>query len=141
MDYNDFELVAFWVLCFLGALVPLVTGVLLHRHRGASAMGWYLFLGILGSIAYGYCAGLLLNQAVPPPYVPGLSEGRGLDLRGMGLIIGSWIGGVFGVLATVLTFAVSTIVRWNRRRGSGRRPENSAAESAPNTSSSNPRNQ
>lgn len=122
MDYNDFELAAFWVLCIGAALILVVTGSLLHRHCGAKAMGWFLFLGIIGSMIYGYFAGILLIAAVPPPYVPGLSEGRGLDLRGMALVLGSWCGGVLGVLATILTCAVSKATRWNKRRKSIRPP-------------------
>src|SRR5690606_28276793 len=93
MDYNDFELAAFWVLCF-AAVVPLVIlGVLVHLRCGARARGWYLFLGCFGSIVYGLFAGGLVNTMFPPPYVQGLSEGRGLDLRGVALILGSWAGG------------------------------------------------
>lgn len=116
MDYNDYELVAFWVLC-LGAAMPLVAiGVFVHLRRGARALDWYMFLGCIGSIAYGCFAGLVVDAVFPPPYVPGLSEGRGLDLRGVALVIGSWIGGILGVVATVATFLVSKLVHWRRQR-------------------------
>ena len=116
MDYNDFELAAFWVLCF-AAVVPLVIlGVLVHLRCGARARGWYLFLGCFGSIVYGLFAGGLVNTMFPPPYVQGLSEGRGLDLRGVALILGSWAGGILGVFAVAATSLVSIWVRPGRRR-------------------------
>ncbi|WP_411734023.1 hypothetical protein [Paeniglutamicibacter sp.] len=116
MDYNDFELVAFWVLALAAALPLAAIGILVHVRGGARAPGLYLVLGTTASIVYGYFAGLLVGTLFPPPYVPGLSEGRGLDLRGLALIFGSWIGGALGVLTTLVTFAVSKTVQWRRAR-------------------------
>lgn len=116
MDYNDFELIAAVGLCLIGPLVAVITGVLLHRRRHSGAGHWYLFCGLLGSILYGFFAGLLLNAMYPPPYVPGLSEGRGLDLRGIILILSSWLGGLLAGLGTVLCFAISQAICWRRKR-------------------------
>lgn len=113
MGYHDFELAAFWVLCFAAAVPLVILGVQVHLRRGTKARGWYLFLGYLASIIYGLFAGGLLNAIFPPPYIQGLSEGRGLDLRGIALILGSWVGGVLGVVSVVATSLVST---WVRRR-------------------------
>lgn len=74
----------------------------------------YLILSILGCFLYAAFASSLLAKMVPPPYVPGLSEGRGLDLRGVGLVVGSWIGDLAGVACALLTVAVSPTVRWRR---------------------------
>ena len=120
MDYNDFELVAFWVLCLAAALPLVAIGIHVHVCRGARAGHWYLVLGCLGSIVYGLFAGLAIGSVFPPPYVPGLSEGRGLDLRGISLVFGSWFGGVLGFLATLATFATSKSVRWRRQRRAAR---------------------
>ena len=118
MDYNDFETAAFWALGLGAALVSVATGVQLQVRRGADtvdrAMYRYLLWGVVGSVTYGLFAGMLLGALVPPPYVPGLSEGRGLDLRGLALVLGSWLGGLLGVLATVLTALVCWIVRRQR---------------------------
>ena len=116
MDYNDFELVAFWVLCFAAALPLAAIGIHVHVRRGARALDWYMFLGCLGSIVYGLFAGLAVGAVFPPPYVPGFAEGKGLDLRGTSLVFGSWFGGILGFLATLATFATSKAVRWRRHR-------------------------
>ena len=120
MDYNDFELVAFWVLCLAAALPLVAIGIHVHVRRGARALDWYMFLGCLGSIAYGLFAGLAVGAAFPPPYVPGLSEGKGLDVRGISLVFGSWFGGILGFLATLATFATSKSVHWRRHRRAAR---------------------
>lgn len=114
MDYDDFELIAAVGLCLIGPAAVITVGVLLHRLRPSGAGNLYLFCGILGSIVYGYAAGVLMLTTFPPPYVPGLSEGRGLDLRGMILILGSWLGGLLAGLGTVLSFAISQFI--NKRR-------------------------
>ncbi|KAA0977609.1 hypothetical protein FQ154_07840 [Paeniglutamicibacter gangotriensis] len=118
MDYNDFEIAAFWVLSFAAAVPMVILGVLVHLRCGARARGRYLFLGCLASIIYGLFAGVLVNAMFPPPYVQGLSEGRGLDLRGTALILGSWVGGILGFIAVVTTSLVSS---WMRRRTARRK--------------------
>ncbi|OIH83403.1 hypothetical protein BLJ79_15055 [Arthrobacter sp. UCD-GKA] len=120
MDYNDFELVAFWVLCLAAALPLVAIGTYVHVRRGARALDWYMFLGCLGSIVYGLFAGMAVGAVFPPPYVPGLSEGKGLDMRGISLVFGSWFGGILGFLATLATFATSKSVRWRRHRRAAR---------------------
>jgi hypothetical protein len=116
MDYNDFELLAFWVLAFAAAPALTAIGILVHVRGGAKAPGLYLVLGITASIVYGIFAGVAVGIMFRPPYVPGLSGGRGLDLRGITLVMGSWIGGALGVLATVLASAISRLMHWNRKR-------------------------
>ena len=116
MDYIDFEIAAFWVLCFAAAVPLAIFGVLVHLRCSARARGWYLFLGCFASIIYGLFAGGLVNAMFPPPYVQGLSEGRGLDLRGIALIFGSWAGGILGIVTVVATSLVSSWVRPGRRR-------------------------
>ncbi|MDO2933119.1 hypothetical protein Q2T94_02210 [Paeniglutamicibacter sulfureus] len=118
MDYNDYDydLIGFWVLTSAAALVSITVGSLVHMRGGSRAPGLYLVLGVAASIVYGIFAGIVVGAIFEPPYVPGLSEGRGLDLRGIGLIIGSWVGGALGVLATVLMWTISTFIRWRRKR-------------------------
>ncbi|PQZ93026.1 hypothetical protein CQ018_11275 [Arthrobacter sp. MYb227] len=116
MDYNDFELIAAVGLCLIGPLAAVTSAVLLHRRRPDGISHWYLLCGILGSILYGFFAGLMLIELFPPPYVPGLSEGRGLDLRGIILILGSWVGGLLAGLGTMLSFAISQSIQWRRKR-------------------------
>lgn len=111
MDYNDFELVAFWVLSLAPGVLLATAGITAHKRLSTARVPRYLILGILGCFIYAMFAGVLMGKLFPPPYVPGLSEGRGLDLRGIGFIVGSWIGAVVGVVFAVVTVAGSSIVR------------------------------
>ncbi|MDQ0618088.1 hypothetical protein QFZ33_002112 [Arthrobacter globiformis] len=99
--------------------VLLVTiGIIAHNKLCKPWMPRYLILGILGCFIYAMFAGRLVAQLFPPPYVPGLSEGRGLDLRGVGIFIGSWIGALAGVVCALITVAGSSLMR--RLRDPGR---------------------
>lgn len=118
VDYDDFELVAFWVLSSAPGILLILVGIVAHNRMTKAWMPRYLILGILGCFIYAAFAGGLVARLFPPPYVPGLSEGRGLDLRGVGLIVGSWIGGLAGVVFALITVAGSSIVR--RLRDAGR---------------------
>ena len=111
MDYNDFELVAFWVLSLAPGVLLTITGIFVHRRLSTAWVPRYLIFGILGCFIYAAFAAPVVMRLFPPPYVPGLSEGRGLDLRGVGLVVGSWIGAFAGVVFALLTVAGSSIVR------------------------------
>lgn len=111
MDYNDFELVSFWVLSCAPGVLLTTAGIIAHNRLSTAWVPRYLIFGILGCFIYAMFAGGLVRELFPPPYVPGLSEGQGLDLRGLGFIIGSWIGGLAGVVFALLAVAGSTIVR------------------------------
>ncbi|MET3172825.1 UNVERIFIED_ORG: hypothetical protein ABIB52_000653 [Arthrobacter sp. UYCu721] len=117
MDYNYFELVAFWVLSLAPGVFLAIAGIIAHNRLSTAWVPRYLILGILGCFIYAMFAGGLVAKLFPPPYVPGLSEGRGLDLRGVGLFIGAWIGALAGVVLALMTVAGSSIVR---RRQAGR---------------------
>jgi hypothetical protein len=118
VDYNDFELVAFWVLSSAPGVLLVTIGIIAHNKLCKPWMPRYLILGILGCFIYAMFAGGLVAQLFPPPYVPGLSEGRGLDLRGVGIFIGSWIGALAGVVCALITVAGSSLMR--RLRDPGR---------------------
>lgn len=64
MDYNDFELAAFWVLCFAAAVPLVILGVLVHLRCGARARRWYVFLGCLASIIYGLFVAVVSTSLV-----------------------------------------------------------------------------
>ncbi|MET3176580.1 UNVERIFIED_ORG: hypothetical protein ABIB52_004455 [Arthrobacter sp. UYCu721] len=114
MDYNDFELAAFWVLSAAPSVLLAVTGIIAHNRLSRGWIPRYLILGIFGCFLYAMFAGGLVGKLFPPPYVPGLSEGRGLDLRGVGLFIGSWIGGLAGVVLALITVAGSATIQQYR---------------------------
>jgi hypothetical protein len=111
VDYNDFELVAFWVLSLAPGVFLATAGIIAHNRLSTAWVPRYLILGILGCFIYAAFAGVLIAKLFPPPYVPGLSEGRGLDLRGIGFMFGSWIGAVAGVVFALMTVAGSAILR------------------------------
>jgi len=117
VDYNDFELVAFSVLSSAPGILLILGGIVAHNRLSKAWMPQYLVLGILGCFVYATFAGGLVAHLFPPPYVPGLSEGRGLNLRGVGFFIGSWIGALAGVVCALITVAVSSIVRRHREAG------------------------
>lgn len=114
MGYNEFEYMAFWMLVLAPGVLLVTAGVRAHKRPSTRWVPRYLSLGLLGCFIYAAFAGGLVAKMVPPPYVPGLSEGKGLDLRGVGLVVGSWIGGLAGVVLALLTVAGSSIVRWRR---------------------------
>ncbi|MDN4642950.1 hypothetical protein [Arthrobacter sp. PsM3] len=118
MDYNNFELVAFWVLSLAPGVLLTTAGILAHKRLSTAWVPRYLILGILGCFIYAAFAGLVIRGLFPPPYVPGLSEGQGLDLRGIGLIAGSWIGALAGVAFALMTVAGSSIARRLKAAGS-----------------------
>lgn len=111
MDYNDFELGAFWVLSSAPGILLIIAGIIAHNRLSKAWMPRYLVLGVLGCFVYAMFAGGLVAHLFQPPYVPGLSEGRGLDLRGVGFFIGSWIGALAGVVCALITVAVSWMMQ------------------------------
>jgi hypothetical protein len=118
VDYNDFELTALWVLSLAPGVLLMIAGIIAHKRMSTGWVYRYLLFAILGCFIYAMFAGGLIGTLFPPPYVSGLSEGRGLDLRGIGFIVGSWIGALAGVAFALLTVAGSWIVR-RRRAGDG----------------------
>lgn len=109
MDYNDVEFVAFWVMSLAPSVLLTVAGIVAHK-RSCMWIPGYLILGILGCFIYAAFLGALIVQLFPPPDVPGLSGGRGLDLRGAGFVIGSWLGGIAGVICALITAAGSSVL-------------------------------
>ncbi|QHK19730.1 hypothetical protein GU243_08310 [Pseudarthrobacter psychrotolerans] len=110
MDYNDFELAAFWALAAAPSVLLILTGTIAHNRLSKGWIPRYLILGILGCFIYAAFAAPVVMRLFPPPYVPGLSEGRGLDLRGVGSVVGSWIGALAGVVFALITVAGSAII-------------------------------
>lgn len=117
MDYNDFELIAFWVLSLAPGVLLMTTGIIAHKRKSIAWVHLCLLDSILGCFIYGMFAGGLIGTLFPPPYVPGLSDGNGLDLRGIGFIAGAWLGALAGVAFALMTVAGSWIVRRLRSGG------------------------
>lgn len=115
MVYDDFELAAFWVLSGAPAILLMIAGIRAHGRQSKAWPHLYLIFGIGGCIVYAAFAGVLVAKLFPPPYVAGLSEGRGLDLRGMGILFGSWLGAIAGVVTALLTVAVCYIAKFFSR--------------------------
>jgi hypothetical protein len=120
VDYDNFELVCFWVLAVAPALLLVTIGIAAHRKWATRWQPKYLVLGISCCIFYALFGGRLIAwpimSIVPPPYVPGLSEGRGLDLRGIGFFIGPWIGAIASTIAALITACTSQVLILLRSR-------------------------
>lgn len=117
MNYNDFEFAAFCVLSIVPGLVLVTAGIVAHHKPARGWISGYLIIGILACFLYAAFAGTLALQLFPPPYVAGLSAGRGLDLRGTGFLLGAWIGAIAGVAGALLTAAGSSMTwRFKHRR-------------------------
>ena len=72
-----------------------VTGVLIHtRSPDPLRLSRFLIGGMAGSIVYAMFAGTLAAQMFAPPFDPYLSSG--LDLRGVGFVLGGFAGGATG---------------------------------------------
>lgn len=117
MDYNDLDLLGFWALAIIPAAVLIVTGALTHaRPSNAYAMSRYLICGIGVSILYAMFAGILSARVFPPPFDPYWSSGRGLDLRGIGFVLGGFAGGAAGATTAFLAFVTSKTMTWHQNR-------------------------
>ena len=107
VDWNTFEAAAFWVLAVGPIVILAVTARLVYAKGSGACLAWYFHLGGLLSLAYVFFSGFLVLEIFPPPYVPGLSEGQGLDLRGLALVFGGMVGGVAGFITTLISFGVA----------------------------------
>ena len=120
MDWNTFELTAFFVLSLAPIVVLALTGRFVRLKQSRVWLNWYLPFGLLCSAALMFFGGPVTMKVFPPPYVPGLSDGRGLDLRGLFVIFGSWVGGVAGLVTTAISFVLAEKALM-RTGGEGRR--------------------
>lgn len=116
MNYDSLEILGFWGLSTFPAAALVATGMLIHTRSSDALMSRYLIGGIGASIVYAMFAGILVLQMFPPPFEPGLSSGRGLDLRGMGFVLGGFVGGASGAATALVAFVTSRTVKWHRRR-------------------------
>ncbi|GGJ41549.1 UNVERIFIED_ORG: uncharacterized membrane protein YoaK (UPF0700 family) [Paenarthrobacter nicotinovorans] len=119
MDYNHLERILFCVLAAAPAVLLVIAGALIHAKLSRRWMHRYLVAGILGCIAFFAFGGTVALAIFPPPYDAYFAGGRGLDLRGTGLVAGAWIGAVVGGVATLGTFAVSAFLVRRRTRKAG----------------------
>ena len=78
MGWNIFELTAFFVLSLAPIVVLAVAGRFVRLKQSRVWLNWYLSLGLLSSAALMFFGGPVMMKVFPPPYVPGLSEGRGI---------------------------------------------------------------
>ncbi len=110
MVYNDLERVLFCVLAAAPAVLLVIAGAFTHIKLSRRWMPRYLIAGILACIAFFAFGGTAVLAIFPPPYDPYFAGGRGLDLRGIGLVVGAWIGAIGGGMATLGTFGFSALL-------------------------------
>ncbi len=106
MAYERVSAVLFFVLIIAPVLVSVGAGLGVHRRGRREALKIYLGAGAFLALVYAFLAPPVVNWLVPPPYDPTFAGGRGLDLRGVGLVIAGWLGGAAGLVATVVSFTV-----------------------------------
>lgn len=106
MDYGQLSEIAFILLIIVPIIASAAIGLDTHLRRGRHALALYLSYGIAACMLYAAAAGLLANWLIPPPYDPAFAGGRGLDLRGVGLIIGGWIGAAGALATTIISYLV-----------------------------------
>ncbi|ASN40126.1 hypothetical protein [Paeniglutamicibacter terrestris] len=116
MEYDDIELLASCVLAVIPAGMLVLIGLVVHKRASAGALGRYTLIGIMASLLYAFIAPSVAMAFVPPPYDPYFAGGRGLDLRGMLLVLGSWVGATLGVGATLIVFGVTKALSWKANR-------------------------
>lgn len=107
MVYDDLERVLFCVLAVAPAVLLVIAGAITHTKLSRRWMPRYLIAGILACIAFFAFGGAAAMAIFPPPYDAYFASGKGLDLRGVGLMVGAWIGATAGAVATLGTFGVS----------------------------------
>lgn len=106
MDYERLSQIAFILLIAVPIIATAAIGLDTHLRRGRRALALYLCFGIAASLAYAAAAGLIANWLIPPPYDPYFASGRGLDLRGFGLVIGGWLGAAGALAATLISYVI-----------------------------------
>lgn len=122
MDYEDLEFILFWVLAVAPAVVITIAGAVMHTTLPKPWMLRFLVAGLIACIAYCAFGGVAALRLFPPPHDDYVAGGRGLDLRGVGLVFGGFVGAAAGAAATLATFGVSAFmarrrnVRWHRAR-------------------------
>lgn len=116
MDYDDIELLASCVLAVIPAGMLVLIGLVVHKRASAGALGRYTLIGIMASLLYAFIAPSVAMALVPPPYDPYFASGRGLDLRGMVLVLGSWVGAILGAGTVLIVFGVTRALSWKAKR-------------------------
>ena len=114
MDYETVELI-------VGSVLVLVPIVAVPGYgwwclkKPQKRMAWFFFVGLVGSMAYGWFAGQLAFAAFRPPYDEYFAGGNGLDLRGMIIIAGAMLGGAAGVLTSMVLCAANLVRQFIQR--------------------------
>lgn len=114
MDYDTVELLVASVL----VLVPIVTISAMGTWclaKGERRLPWFFFLAPLGSVLFAWLAGGLALKLFPPPYDEHFAGGRGLDLRGMIIVLGAMLGGFAGIVTSVVLCTVNLVRQYLQR--------------------------
>ncbi|RAN76459.1 hypothetical protein B5P43_22910 [Bacillus sp. SRB_336] len=121
LDYDTTELVVGAALVLL-PIAGLVAAGLWCMKKPKARMPWFFFLGPAASLAYGWLAGQLALAVFGPPFDPAFAGGRGLDLRGMIIVLGAMAGGAAGMVISVVFCCVNLVRSLAQRRREVRVP-------------------
>ncbi|POH60747.1 hypothetical protein [Arthrobacter glacialis] len=113
MDYEIVELLVGGVLALLPIVAVVVVGLWCMKQP-QRRMPWFFFLGPAASVAYIWIAAYLAMAVFQPPVDPAFAGGRGLDLSGFWIIGGSMVGGIAGVLTSMLLCAANLLRQYGR---------------------------
>lgn len=119
MDYDDIELLASCVLTVIPAVLLVLIGILVHKRASAGSLGLYALIGIMASLLYAFVAPSITMALLPPPDDPSFADGRGLDLRGVALVLGSWVGALLGAGTTLIVVGAAKVLGWKAKRVAG----------------------
>ncbi|PYI68421.1 hypothetical protein CVV68_06315 [Arthrobacter livingstonensis] len=108
MDYDTTEMAVGAALVLL-PIAGLVAAGLWCMKKPQARMPWFFFLGPAAALAYGWFAGQLALTAFPPPFDPAFAGGRGLDLRGMIIVLCAMAGGAAGMVISVVFCCVNLV--------------------------------
>lgn len=114
MDYDTVEMIVGGAL----ALIPIVALAFYGAwclKKPQKRMAWFFFVGLMGSLAYGWFAGQLAFALFRPPYDEYFAGGNGLDLRGMIIIGGAMLGGAAGVLTSMVLCGANLVRQFLQR--------------------------
>ncbi len=126
MDYDTLEMIVGSTL-----VLPPIAAVAAYGwwclKKPRARMAWFFFLAPCASVLYAWAAASLALKVFPPPYNAYFAGGRGLDLRGMIIVLGAMLGGGAGVLASLVLCTGNLVRQFIQERRDDRKAD------APNT--------
>ena len=114
MTYETASLIGSVVLVVSGPIGLILAATLIgRRSAGGPSLQLVVVGGFVASVMIFWFGGIAFNWLIPPPYDPAFADGRGLDLRGIGFVMASMLG---GFLTFVVALVYGLVLGYKRRR-------------------------